>query len=45
MSTVEGGNPFINYQGKVVISRIYNRALSDSEVLQNFNAHKGRFNL
>jgi hypothetical protein len=39
------GNPYINYKGKIAVSRIYNRALSDSEVLQNFNALKGRFGL
>jgi hypothetical protein len=38
-------NNLINYNGKIAITRIYNRGLSDSEVLQNFNAHKGRFNL
>jgi len=38
-------NPYINYKGKIAISRIYNRALSDSEVLQNFNANKGRFGI
>lgn len=31
--------------GYISISRIYNRALSDSEVLQNFNAHRARYGL
>lgn len=39
------GNNLINYKGKIAITRIYNIALSDSEVLQNFNAHKSRFGL
>ena len=32
-------------QGKIPISRIYNRALSASEVLQNYNATKTRFRI
>jgi hypothetical protein len=31
--------------GRIAISKIYNRALSASEVLQNYNATKGRFGL
>ncbi len=31
--------------GKIAISRIYNRALSASEVQQNFNALRGRFEI
>jgi hypothetical protein len=31
--------------GKVAITQIYNRALSTSEVLQNYNAQKSRYNL
>lgn len=38
-------NNLINYKGKIAITRIYNRPLSDSEVLQNFNANRGRFGL
>jgi hypothetical protein len=33
------------FQGSIAISQVYNRALSDSEVLQNYNALKGRFGL
>jgi hypothetical protein len=33
------------WNGKYMFSRIYNRALSASEVLQNYNAQKGRFGL
>ena len=34
---------FLN--GKVAIARIYNRALSQAEITQNYNAQKGRFGL
>jgi hypothetical protein len=33
------------YQGSIGNIQIYNRALSASEVLQNYNATKGRFGL
>jgi hypothetical protein len=33
------------FGGKIPIVQIYNRALSADEVLQNYNATKGRFNL
>ena len=33
------------FKGNIAITRIYNRALSSSEILQNFNAQKGRFGL
>lgn len=42
------GNPFgggLPVSGAVNFVRIYNRALSENEVLQNYNAVKGRFNL
>jgi hypothetical protein len=36
----------INYfNGKISTTQIYNKALSSSEVLQNYNAQKSRFNL
>jgi hypothetical protein len=35
----------IFYNGDVAIAKIYNRALSADEVLQNYNATKGRFGL
>lgn len=35
-----GGETF---GGKIYIARAYNRALSDAEVLQNYNNYKGRF--
>lgn len=34
-----------NFNGKISITRMYNRALSAAEVLQNYNATKGRFKL
>ena len=33
------------YNGKISITGLYNRALSASEILQNYNALKGRFGL
>ena len=35
----------LNYSGKVAIVRYYNRTLQDFEVLQNYNAMRGRFGL
>lgn len=35
----------LNIKGNFYLSQIYNRGLSDDEVLQNFNALKGRFGL
>jgi hypothetical protein len=37
--------PTYSLNGKIAISRIYNRALSPAEILQNYNATKQRFNL
>jgi len=33
------------FKGNIATATIYNRALSNSEILQNYNAIKGRFNL
>jgi hypothetical protein len=33
------------FPGKVSLSQVYNRDISASEVLQNYNAQKARFNL
>jgi hypothetical protein len=33
------------YTGNASITQIYNRALSAAEILQNYNATKGRFGL
>jgi len=43
-----GGDTFIGARklvGNIAIAQIYNRALSATEVLQNYNAQKGRFGL
>ena len=42
-----GGSPRNNYPFNGTISnvQIYNRALSPTEILQNYNATKGRFRL
>ena len=34
-----------NFNGRIAIARYYNRALSDSEILQNYKAMKGRYGL
>jgi hypothetical protein len=39
------GGSFGNIDAKISIAQIYNRALSASEVLQNYNATKSRFGL
>jgi len=41
IGTGEGSSPYFN--GQISTVRIYNRALSAAEVLQNFNAMRGRF--
>jgi hypothetical protein len=33
------------WKGKIAVAQVYNRGLSASEVLQNYNALKGRFGL
>jgi hypothetical protein len=46
--TICGNNatpPTENAQGNIALAQIYNRTLSAQEVLQNYNALKGRFNL
>jgi hypothetical protein len=43
-----GGDTFIGARklvGNIAIAQIYNRALTATEVLQNYNAQKGRFGL
>ena len=39
------GNIHLTHIGNVSNCRIYNRGLSEAEVKQNYNAHKGRFGL
>lgn len=36
-------SPLLGLQGNIYLAQIYNRALSSQEVLQNYNALKGRF--
>ena len=31
------------WEGYMGVVKLYNKKLSDAEVLQNYNAHKGRF--
>jgi hypothetical protein len=42
VDNVANANP---YAGRIATTRVYNRALSPTEVLQNYNAQKGRFGL
>ena len=39
---IEGGNPIL---GNIAVLNVYNRALSNEEILQNFNALRGRFGI
>ena len=39
------GNSSFSIAGAFYLCRIYNRVLLDSEVLQNFNATRGRFGI
>ena len=38
----DAGNNW-NFSGRIAIVRVYNRALTAAEVLQNFNTHRSRF--
>jgi hypothetical protein len=40
-----GASNIVDCKGTLSVSRLYNRALSQSEVQQNFNALRGRYNL
>jgi hypothetical protein len=42
-----GGDPTGNdyFQGYIALVQVYNRALSATDVLQNYNAQKTRFGL
>ena len=39
------GTPHSYFQGKIALVRVYNRELSSTEILQNYNATKGRYGL
>jgi hypothetical protein len=41
----EAGRTTRFFNGNIAVAQIYNRALSATEVLQNYNAQKGRFGL
>ncbi|NCZ70093.1 MAG: LamG domain-containing protein [Actinobacteria bacterium] len=43
IGSYDGTNAF--FSGYIPVSKIYNRALSDGEVLSNFNHYKTRFNI
>jgi hypothetical protein len=34
-----------SWNGKIGVTQIYNRQLTDSEILSNFNALRGRYNV
>ena len=40
-----GGNWFSSFNGKIATVQVYEKSLNDSELLQNYNALKGRFGL
>jgi hypothetical protein len=40
-----GGEFAQNFDGKIGITRLYNRALTPPEVLQNYNADKSKYEL
>ena len=40
-----GSGSYNKYLGNVYTASIYNRALTDAEVMQNFNAHRGRYGI
>ena len=42
---IGGFTPWRYYAGNIYFARIYNRALSSSEITQNYNAQKARFGL
>lgn len=43
--TSSTNNKFFSFNGDIAIVRVYNKELSASEVLDNYNATKGRFGL
>jgi hypothetical protein len=45
LNSAAGGNNGNYFNGNQTLTKIYNRALTSSEVLQNYNATKGRFGL
>jgi hypothetical protein len=45
INEIGGTSSFGQYTGRIAIIRLYNRALSATEVLQNYNAQKARFGI
>jgi hypothetical protein len=45
IGTVTGFNPQQCFKGNIAVAQVYDRALSSTEVLQNYNALKTRFGL
>lgn len=48
MAALVGNNPndyYYRFNGQIPVARIYNRALTDYEVRQNFNALRGRYGI
>jgi hypothetical protein len=44
-SDAGGANPFLPFVGRIAMTQVYFRSLSDAEILQNYNATKRRFGL
>lgn len=44
-SAIGGGYTGFTFNGTLSIANIYNRALSTTEIKQNFNAHRGRYGI
>lgn len=45
MSLLDYGSGLIPFKGKMFLSGAYDRSLSDSEILQNYNYYKARFGI
>jgi hypothetical protein len=44
-NTGAGASSLFVYEGDIAVAKVHNRALSLSEVKQNYNHYKARFNL
>ena len=45
LGKADGGGINGFYNGNISNLKLYSRALTDAEIKQNYNAHKGRFGL
>jgi hypothetical protein len=45
LGSYNGGEYSQWFNGKIGITRLYNRALSDAEITQNYNADKSKYGL